>query len=85
MPYLPPPRDIPDGAQIAAIRPAYRVVVILVELALTEQEKIFVRSRGLIFNALRLAVRFVPDNIRPKMARTGFFLSIARQVRPPDV
>ncbi len=109
--------DVPDGSDIASVRTAHGGGVVAVLLALAEKENVFVAARGPVFDALRLAIRLVPNDVgaqiptfllesegkqprhadqifrlqslwrggRMSIARTGFFLSVARQVRPPEV
>src|SRR5436305_13787974 len=55
--------DVPDRSDVAPIRPAHGSGVIAVVLALAEEKNILMATRGPVFHALRLAIRFVPNDV----------------------
>ena len=59
-------RYVPDCSEPAPIRTAYDVNVVVVVLVLGKQKYRLMRLRRAISNRLRVRVRLVPDDLRPK-------------------
>ena len=58
--------DVPDGSQIPVIGTADGFVIIEVSLCFAEEKNVLVAAGWPIFDALWLAVRFVPDDVGAK-------------------